>query len=274
MLYARVFTQILDSSLAEHWQSRHVFEDMLKLSEGGIVDMTRPALARRTNIPLEVINEALNILEGPDPLSRDPAEGGRRIIRLDEHRDWGWRIVNWEKYEAVRTLEHHRAVTRERVRRHRAKPGEQELPLASPSQSTDTDIDTEDVLSLRNRNGNAEALHSVTDEARAITEIIEHLNTRAHRHFNPKTEKSRRDIRTRLRAVRGDVAGVLKMIDRQCELWESRPNMVEYLRPSTLFGSHFHEYYDSRNEPIGGKTADGQEETAYERGLRKMGLKQ
>ena len=51
MLYARVFVKILDSSIAENWQARHVFEDMLKLADDGVLDVTRQALARRTNVP-------------------------------------------------------------------------------------------------------------------------------------------------------------------------------------------------------------------------------
>jgi hypothetical protein len=113
-LYARIFTSILESSLAENWQARHVFEDMLKLADDGILDITREVLARRTIIPSEVIDRAIEVLEAPDPNSRDSAEDGRRIVRLDEHRDWGWRIVNWEKYEAIRCAEHVRELIRAR----------------------------------------------------------------------------------------------------------------------------------------------------------------
>lgn len=136
-LYARVFVQILDSSLAEDWQTRHVFEDLLKLADGGIVDMTRQAIARRTNAPLDIINDAIAKLEAPDPASRDEAEEGRRIVRLDDHRDWGWRIVNWDKYEAIKSREQDRAKVRERVQRHRER---QRLSKhSSPRPPTDSD---------------------------------------------------------------------------------------------------------------------------------------
>jgi hypothetical protein len=102
-IYTRVFLQILDSSIAEDFMLRHVFEDFLKLADykTGTVDMTRFALSRRLNIPLEVLNEKIGVLESPDPASRDPEFEGRRIRRLDEHRDWGWQIINWEKYEQI-----------------------------------------------------------------------------------------------------------------------------------------------------------------------------
>lgn len=135
MLYARVFTTILDSSLAEDWQTRHVFEDLLKLADDGVVDMTRQAIARRTNVPLEIVNAAIKVLEGRDPASRDPAEDGRRIVRLDEHRDWGWSIVNWNKYEAIRNTADQRMRTRERVRRHRERQRSDASPSALPQET-------------------------------------------------------------------------------------------------------------------------------------------
>lgn len=102
--YARVFVQILDSSIAEDFMVRHVFEDMMKICDmRGLVDMTRPAMARRFNVPLEELIRCIDKLEAPDPASRDEDFEGRRIERLDKHRDWGWRILNFPKYEAIRT---------------------------------------------------------------------------------------------------------------------------------------------------------------------------
>lgn len=135
-LYARVFLQILDSSIAEDFFLRHVFEDLIKLaSKNGVVDITREAMARRLNLPLEKLNEALKRLESPDPKSRDPENDGRRIELLDGHRDWGWQILNWSKYDALRT----KADVALRVATHRQKrkqgTGKTEhlLPINLPS---------------------------------------------------------------------------------------------------------------------------------------------
>jgi hypothetical protein len=126
-MYAKVFTQILDSSIAEHWQTRLVFEDFLKLCDlNGVVDMTRDAIARRTNVPLEIVKQGISELEKPDPHSRNPENEGRRIVRLDEHRDWGWLICNYEHYRNLVTEEQRREKTRVRVknfRDRRAQPG-------------------------------------------------------------------------------------------------------------------------------------------------------
>lgn len=121
-LFSRVFLQILDSSIAEDWVLRHVFEDFLKLADykTGVVDMTRPALSRRLNIPLDVLNEKINKLESEDVHSRDPENDGRRLERLDDHRDWGWRIINHEKYDKIRCA----ADNASRVQKHRASKSE------------------------------------------------------------------------------------------------------------------------------------------------------
>lgn len=132
-LYARVFLQILDSSLAEDCRVRHVFEDLLKLAnQDGVVDMTHEAIARRTNENLEIVRHAIIQLEKPDPKSRDPGDDGRRIVRLDGHRDWGWRIVNWLRYDKIRTNTEHREAKARSMRNYRAN--KTALPLASPSE--------------------------------------------------------------------------------------------------------------------------------------------
>jgi len=130
-LYSRVFLQILDSSIAEDFTVRHVFEDFLKLCDhkSGVVDMTRQALSRRLNVPMDTLNRAVAVLEAPDAASRDMEFDGRRIERLDAHRDWGWKILNWDKYEGVRT----KADVYLRVARHREKVAETTGRFAKPS---------------------------------------------------------------------------------------------------------------------------------------------
>lgn len=122
MSFAKVFAQILDSSLAEDYRVRLVFEDMLKLSDAkGVVDMTRESIARRTNVPLKIVSDSIKTLEDPDPTSRTPDYDGRRIVRLDAHRDWGWRIVNFVKYRESATVEMLRMAEAERKKAYRSR---------------------------------------------------------------------------------------------------------------------------------------------------------
>ena len=119
-MYAKIYEQIFDSSIAEDWQVRHVFEDMIKLANRhGEVDMTHEAIARRTNVPLEIVKRAIAELENPDTRSRNPAKDGCRIERMDSHRDWGWRIVNHQFYRQLKTEEDKREAIAVRVAKHR-----------------------------------------------------------------------------------------------------------------------------------------------------------
>lgn len=121
-MFAKVFAQIFDSSIAEDYRVRLVFEDFLKLAtKDGIVDMTRESIARRTNVPLDIVTLGVDELEKPDKTSRTPDKDGRRIVRLDEHRNWGWRIVNFEKYRQSATKEMLRMSEADRKRTYRRK---------------------------------------------------------------------------------------------------------------------------------------------------------
>ena len=121
-MYAKVFSQIFDSSIAENYEVRYVFEDLLKLADKtGVVDMTIEAVARRTNVPLEKIQFGIAELLKPDARSRSHEKEGRRIIPLDSHREWGWIIVNYEHYRAIQDAESLRANWRDAKAKQRKK---------------------------------------------------------------------------------------------------------------------------------------------------------
>lgn len=116
-----------DGTLARDWRALVTMQQLVILcDEDGVVDMTHDAIARRTGIPIDVIRAGIEFLESPDPESRSPAHGGRRIVRLDEHRDWGWRLVNYEKYEALGRASDKRAADRERIASKRRDAAAQE----------------------------------------------------------------------------------------------------------------------------------------------------
>ncbi len=136
-MYAKVFNQIFDSSIVERPETRFTFVDMLILADvNGVVDMTHEAIARRTNRPIELIRQTISELEGPDPRSRTPDYEGARIKRLDEHRDWGWFIVNYENFRKLASEEQRREKTKLRVRRHRNKECNTPVTLSNDSPYT------------------------------------------------------------------------------------------------------------------------------------------
>ncbi len=115
-MYGKIFSQIYDSSIVEHPETRFTLMDLVILSDrDGIVDMTHEAIARRTNRPIDVIRATIAELEGPDPRSRNPEHGGARIERLDDHRDWGWRISNHNHFRQIATMEQLKDRARERM---------------------------------------------------------------------------------------------------------------------------------------------------------------
>jgi hypothetical protein len=120
-VYAKVFTQIFDSTLADNWKHRHVFEDLLKLCDRyGIVDMTEKAIANRTRMPLKLIREALAALSSPDDRSRTKELEGRRIVLIDPARSWGWQIVNHQKYRDIKNEFDRTAYMRDYMRQRRS----------------------------------------------------------------------------------------------------------------------------------------------------------
>lgn len=121
LMYTKVFRSIYDGTLADNWQAMVTFQQMLILADSqGVVDMTPGAMARITGIPLEILAAGIAVLEAPDAGSRTPEMEGRRIARLDAHRDWGWFLVNFAKYRAMQTREEKNEADRERMRTKRA----------------------------------------------------------------------------------------------------------------------------------------------------------
>jgi hypothetical protein len=121
-MFAKVFEQIFDSSIASDYTVRHMFIDLLILADPtGAVDMTPDAISRRTNVPQETVERCITELCQPDVKSRSPLEDGKRLVPLDSHRDWGWKIVNYQHYRKIRDQEARRSYFRDYQRKRRRK---------------------------------------------------------------------------------------------------------------------------------------------------------
>jgi hypothetical protein len=142
-LYGKIFAKMYEGTLYGQWEALVTFQQMIVLCDAdGMIDMTPPAIASRTSIPLEIIEKGIKILESPDQYSRTPDQEGRRIELIDAHRPWGWHIVNHAKYLALQDADMVRHQTRERVRKHRAaKEGVTVTDGNGSKRHTDTDKD-------------------------------------------------------------------------------------------------------------------------------------
>lgn len=134
-MFAKLYPSMYDGTLATKgpWQALVTFQQLLVLCDRfGVVDMTREVIARRTTIPLEIITTGIDALEQPDPNSRRPDDDGRRIVRLDDHRDWGWQIVNYGHYRDLKNAEDRREYQKNLMRERRAAAKGAAAPKPQP----------------------------------------------------------------------------------------------------------------------------------------------
>lgn len=99
--YAKVFESLFDGSLRGKPDAILVWVNILTHMRWSVSDIHFRKISDETGLPIERVKTACLFLEQPDSESRSPEEQGRRIVRLDDHREWGWRIVNGEKYRML-----------------------------------------------------------------------------------------------------------------------------------------------------------------------------
>jgi uncharacterized phage protein (TIGR02220 family) len=209
-----------------------VFQQFIILkNEQGIVDMTPEAIARRTNIPLEIIIEGIKELEKPDKQSRSAEQEGRRLILIDPKRGWGWQVVNFEYYRKLGTHQDKLKADRERISAKRAidkgcRKVSQSVESVANVAHTDTDTDKRKYI-------------------KESKEIIEYLNAISGRTF--KFIKSNIKIITARLKEGHTVQECKKVIDTK---WADPDFDKKYFRPSTLFRpSKFEGYLNENTKP-------------------------
>jgi len=118
--YARVFQTLWTGTLRARPDAQLVFVFLLAhCGAEGVADVTPRTIADGTGLPLGRVQDALAELEAEDPVSRSPKNGGARLVLLDAHRPWGWRIVNHAGYRertAAERQAHYRHRHRDEVR--------------------------------------------------------------------------------------------------------------------------------------------------------------
>ena len=128
-MYGKIWESMFDGSLVEtRWEAVVTFMVLITFADKhGIVDMTPTALSGRTTIPKDIFEAGLKVLENPDKTSRTDTDDGRRIVRLDEHREWGWRIVNYQKYANAKDINSLRAHWAEQKKAYRDRKSGKEV---------------------------------------------------------------------------------------------------------------------------------------------------
>ena len=112
-MYVKLFASLYQGTLRGCSDEILVFTNLLAhADQHGIVDKHWRAIAEETGLSRERVEASIVVLETPDPESRSPENEGRRIIKMDEHRAWGWQIVNYGKYRAIRSEDDRREQNR------------------------------------------------------------------------------------------------------------------------------------------------------------------
>lgn len=76
-------------------------------------------------------------------------------------------------------------------------------------------------------------------------DIVNHLNQRAGTHYKATSANTRKLIKARLKE--GFTVDEFKLvIDKKCADWLNNRDMVQYLRPETLFGNKFESYLNAK----------------------------
>lgn len=102
MKYAKIFDSLWDGSMRGKSDIILVFVNLLThADQEGIVDRHWQVIVDETGLTEQRVKDALLVLSSPDIETRTPDDEGRRIRLIDEHRDWGWMIVNHAKYREL-----------------------------------------------------------------------------------------------------------------------------------------------------------------------------
>lgn len=185
-MYCKLFASLYQGTLRGKSNEILVFTNLLAhCDKDGFVDKHWRAIAEEVGLSIEEVKEAVLSLEAPDPESRSPEEGGARLIRLDEHRAWGWRVVNYAKYRTIRNADDRReqnrlAKQREREKKKSAKSAKVSNQSSKSSRSAqaevEVEVDAEAIYELYPRKvGKPKALEAISkamkiDDPKAILE--------------------------------------------------------------------------------------------------------
>ena len=127
MGYGKIDSSILGSSLNE--ADIHIrwiwICFIVSANRKGHVHGTRPSLARKFNVTREQLDEAIQVLESPDPESTTEGHEGRRMISVGQNQ---WFLVNHELYRNLKDADAVREANRLRQQKRREKEKAVESP--------------------------------------------------------------------------------------------------------------------------------------------------
>src|ERR1043166_4650043 len=121
LVYGKIFDSLWTGSLYGKPDEQLVFIFLCANADPeGFVDVSHAAIAGPTGLSIEAVTAAIEKLEAPDDQSRSQELEGRRLERIDAHRSWGWRIVNYKPYRNLQDPDTRREQNRRSQEKRRA----------------------------------------------------------------------------------------------------------------------------------------------------------
>lgn len=121
-MYGKLFASLYQGTLRGRANEILVFTNLIAHADrDGFVDKHWRAISEEVGLSVDDVKAACSALEAPDPESRTNVAQGARIQRIDDHRAWGWKIVNYAKYRDIRNEEERRVQNRKAQERFREK---------------------------------------------------------------------------------------------------------------------------------------------------------
>lgn len=203
--------------------------------QDGFVGASISGIQRSANITMEECLSGLDILSSPDTDSRSSEYEGRRIEKVER----GWVILNHKKFRDFTYSGNSDAI---RMREKRANKNEHVR--------NDTNIS----VSVSSSECNEEGI-ALIEKSIIINEIIETLNSVCKTAFKANRQSTVKHIQARLKEC-FSIDDFRHVICYKNEEWSSNPEMSQYLRPDTLFGTKFESYLQAAK-----KTGNEQQKT-------------
>lgn len=242
-MYVKLFSSLYQGTLRGRSDEILVFTNLLAYADQhGVVDKHFKAIADETGLSMARVQAAVQRLEAPDPESRSPEMKGCRIVRLDEHRVWGWRVVNYGKYRAIRSEDDRREQNRmaqERWRERHISKVSRRKPRSAQAEAEAISKEVKDTVGL-------------TPDIRALrqqaVQILNFLNEKTGRNYQPVPANV--DFIVNRLKDGATVEDCRQVIAKKAREWKGDEKMDEYLRPATLFNrTKFAQYQGELGKP-------------------------
>lgn len=182
------------------------------------------------------------------------AKDGEAAFRsgLKELKDYGYvkrfpvregqRIKHWETviYEVPQQKENSLDGENQQI-----EPLDSDSLLVDSLHVDSLDVENRGLLSIDSNQVLKPLITDTTNNNVVYSEIIDYLNEKAGTKYKASTKKTQNLIKARIKE-KFTVDDFKTVIDKKCSEWLKKPNMVQYLRPETLFGTKFESYLNQQ----------------------------